>query len=298
MRKALAIAASGFLTVFSGFGICAHAATQIDMLNCSGLPCINVQLAGGKTATLLLDTGNATSVLDLKQAQDLGLALEPYKTPDGKEVPNYFLAKVTNASLGNQPLAPITFLVSNLQESIDKGAFPRSGGTLCYADLKDHVLTLDYRRHKVEVSDPKAAVDPPKNAATLSYPTFGHQGPPIVAASGFSVNNQPVTVQIDTLYTGSMLIYATSIQKLNLATQAVSSINMNFPYTDGGVDMLQARASRESFNGKTLLSNGQLFFPTPKVHQPDGMFDGTVGNELFLGHRVTFDFPGNRFWID
>jgi hypothetical protein len=299
MRKVFTVIGLIFFVWLAVASIPAHAATQLDMLNCSGLPCVNVQLASGKTTTLMLDTGNAVSMLDLKQARDLGLTLEPYKTDDGKVVPDYFLAKVTDAKLGDQTLAPVTFLVVDLSKSLDKGVFPQSAGTLSYVDLKDRIVTLDYRHHKVEISGSNpASIDPPKNAATLSYPTFGHHGPPIVATTGFSVNNQPITVQIDTLYTGSMLIYGTSIQKLNLTTQAGSSIKMNFPYTDGGVDMLEGTASHESFNGKTLLARAQLFFPTPKVHQPDGMFDGTVGNELFNGHRLTFDFPANRFWID
>jgi hypothetical protein len=40
-----------------------------------------------------------------------------------------------------------------------------------------------------------------------------------------------------------------------------------------------------------------LYFATRKVHLPDGMFDGTVGNELFLGHVLTLDFHANRFWM-
>jgi hypothetical protein len=52
-----------------------------------------------------------------------------------------------------------------------------------------------------------------------------------------------------------------------------------------------------SFVGKDLASDAPLYFATPQVHLPDGMFDGTVGVELFTGHSVTFDFHANRFWI-
>lgn len=46
---------------------------------------------------------------------------------------------------------------------------------------------------------------------------------------------------------------------------------------------------------KCCLANAPLYFATPKVHAPDGMFDGTVGAGLFAGHVLTFDFHANRF---
>jgi hypothetical protein len=111
------------------------------------------------------------------------------------------------------------------------------------------------------------------------------------------VNGKPVTVQIDTLYTGSMLIYPTSVQKLGLPAQENSAKKRNFPFTDGGVEMIEGRAATESFGTTVLKQDSTLYFATPKVHAPDGMFDGTVGHELFTGHVLTFDFHTHRFWM-
>jgi hypothetical protein len=61
--------------------------------------------------------------------------------------------------------------------------------------------------------------------------------------------------------------------------------------------MKESTASKESFENQLLRKNATLYFATPKVHLPDGMFDGTVGNELFLGHVLTLDFHANRFWM-
>jgi hypothetical protein len=104
-------------------------------------------------------------------------------------------------------------------------------------------------------------------------------------------------VQVDTLYSGTLLIYATSIEKLHLEPQAVSKDLQHFPYTDGGVDMLESKGREESFGTLNLLRDAPLYFPTPKVHQPDGLFDGTVGAALLAGHEVTFDFVANAFWV-
>lgn len=284
------------LALACGLAQAAHAVTKVDMLDCSGLPCVNVQV-DGKPVTLMIDTGNAASVLDMSEAKMLGLAVEPYKDDDGKIVPKYFVAKVAGARLGSVTLAPVTFLVVDLQKSLDQGTFPRSYGTLSYVALKDRAVTLDYRKHKVEIADAGAKVAAPKDASAMTYPTFGHHGPPIVAAAGFAVNGKPVTVQVDTLYAGTMLIYADAMAKLGLDAPGGADPE-RFPYTDGGVDMVKSKADAESFGRESLLTDAALYFPTPKVHQPDGLFDGTVGGALFKGRRVTFDFPANLFWVE
>ena len=35
-----------------------------------------------------------------------------------------------------------------------------------------------------------------------------------------------------------------------------------------------------------------MYFPTAGVHEPDGLFDATVGLELFQNTIVTFDLHG------
>lgn len=273
------------------------APTQVKMLDCAGLPCIDVQL-GSDTAPvrLMIDTGNGHSVLDLAQAHALGLTLEPYVSRAGKTIPNVFLASIPSIRVGDQTLGPATFIVADLKEDVANGTFPQAAGTLDYVDLKGRVLTLDYRQHSVEIGDTADAA--PAQAGALSYPTFGHQGPPIVASTGFAVNGKPITVQVDVLYTGTLLIYPTAVSRLGLDAAAAVTATRNFPFTDGGVEMIESKAARESFAGSDLMTDAPLYFATAKVHTPDGLFDGTVGNALLAGHRVTFDFKGNRFWLD
>jgi hypothetical protein len=297
MRERLTRMAFGFaMAALASTG--AGATTQVDLIDCSGLPGVTVELGTNKPVKLLLDTGNATSVLNLNDAKSLGLTLTPYKSRDGKVIPDYFTTTVKNASLGALGLTHLTFLVVDLNKAIEEGTFPAAAGTICYTALKDRVITIDYLHQKLQISEAGADVAPPKTAGTLSFPTFGHRGPAIVTATGFLVNGQPVTVQIDTLFSGTMLIYSTSVDKLQLATEAHSTKIQKFPFTDGGVDMIEGKARAESFADKELVSEAPLYFATEKVHQPDGMFDGTVGQALFNGRSVTLDFHTNRFWMD
>lgn len=276
----------------------AQAATGTPLLDCSGLPCVDVAVAGSKHLKMLLDTGNANSVLDRTIAEGMGISLQPVNGPDGKPYPGYASGTVGDVRIGDATLGDLEMLVVKLKPGIDKGEMPAADGTLAYTAFKDRVLTIDYKNHRVNVSAVLKADAPcPHSCGTITNPTFGKQGPPIVVTTGFQLNGKPLTMQIDTLYEGTMLIYPTSVDKLGLAAQQTSPKTRIFPFTDGGVPMKESTASKESFENRLLRKNATLYFATPKVHLPDGMFDGTVGNELFLGHVLTLDFHANHFWM-
>lgn len=285
---------SVFPMLVSGSDISAAANnTRVTMLDCAGLPCVTVQITAGHSVKLLFDSGDAVSVLDTRRAKALHLPLVPYRSRTGQLVPGVFLAQVSGVRLGSIVLPPTRFAVMDLAQN----GSPPCDGMLSYVALMDRTVTLDYAHHLITVSDPGAQVTAPGDAGVLTYPTFGKKGPHIVATTGFEVNGEPVTVQVDTLYSGTLLIYPTSVSKLGLDAQAASVRRRRFPFTDGGVDMIEGKALKESFAAKSLLTNAPLYFATPQVHLPDGMFDGTVGAQLFTGHSMTFDFHANRFWI-
>jgi hypothetical protein len=262
------------------------------------LPCVDVAVSGGRHLKMLLDTGNANSLLDRTIAEGMGISLQPVNGPDGKPYPGYASGTVANVRIGDAELGDLKMLIVKLKPSIDNGSMPVADGTLAYTAFKNRVLTIDYKNHRVNVSGVlKADASCPQSCGTMTNPTFGKQGPPIVVTTGFRLNGKPVTMQIDTLYEGTMLIYPTSVEKLGLMDRQNSSKTRIFPFTDGGVPMKESTASQESFENRLLRKNATLYFATPKVHLPDGMFDGTVGNELFLGHVLTLDFHANRFWM-
>ena len=247
---------------------------------------------------MLIDTGNANSVLDRPLADAMGIRLQPVNGPDGKPYPGYASGTLAGVRIGDVALGDLEVLVVNLKPSVDDGSMPAADGTLAYTAFKDRVLTIDYRNRLVHISGVAPASASCTHACgTITNPTFGKHGPPIVVTTGFQLNGQPLTMQIDTLYEGTMLIYPTSVEKLGLAAQQSSAKTRIFHFTDGGVPMIESTAAQESFEDKLLRSNAALYFATPKVHLPDGMFDGTVGNELFAGHVLTLDFHANRFRI-
>lgn len=268
------------------------------MLACSGLPCVDVAVANGKHLRLLLDTGDFDSVLDTAVARQLGLALTPVPGRDGKPAP-YQSAVLPGVKLGQASLGDVKVRVMDLSQFITQDRLPASDGTLAYSAFKDRLLTLDYRTHTLLFSAPlHAALTCPGYCGSLSTPTFGKQGPAILVATGFSVNGEPVTAQIDTLFSGTLLVYPTSVTKLRLDEADRTAKTEFFKYTDGGVHMRQAESRTQAFGNTVLANNAPLYFATPEVHLPDGMFDATVGHALLEHSVLSLDLHDMKVWMN
>ena len=279
--------------------VTARPLSTAKMSDCDGLACVDLKMQDGKHLTLAVDTGNPTSILSLKTAAALGLKLTPYENSSGTVVPGVQTALLAGATLGSGALGDLKFGVIDLSESINNGTFPPVDGTIAYGAFKQRLLQLDYSTRTLRYSAVSTSAQkcPVENCGKLSFVTFGHAGPPIVVSTGFSVNGKSITVQVDTMYAGTMLIFPPQIDRLGLKSQSESAVTRHFAFTDEGVDMTEAGPASEAFGNQILLRAAHIYFAGPKVHLPDGMFDGTVGTELFAGHQLNLDFSGMNMWI-
>jgi Aspartyl protease len=267
-------------------------AAEVPLLDCDGVPCIEARTVDGKSWKLGIDTGNDNSVIDSRAAQ--AAELKPTKpTPKGWPA-EMFITALPALKIGDATLYDVQMVAMNFSGEIAKGTMPHVDGTLAYTAFKNRYLQLDFAARVLRISEPLAeTVDCGKLCDKISLITFGKQGPPIVVARGFEINGKSVTAQVDTMYTGSLLVYTASIDKLGLSEAAKTTETRKFLLTDGGVNMKVAPAKRESFHGLTLAGAApKVYFPTEGVHEPDGLFDATVGLELFQNMIVTFDLHG------
>jgi len=250
--------------------------------------CMPVTLADGRSHLLLLDTGNVSSWLVADTARNLGLKLDAIEH-EGKAVPGIFRVGVQTISLQGREFSG-KFLAVDREQA---GELPANvEGALAYTLFKDKVLQIDYPHLAVRVLDPHKADT--AFGSELKLVTFGKEGPPIVVGSGFSVNRKAVNAQIDTCFTGTLLVYDVAIGELGLRSAAAVGRPRYFPYTDGGVMMNEAAVKQVAFGTHVLLQTpaSVYFSGTGKnpVHQPDGLFEATVGNALFKRSVVTLDF--------
>ena len=265
-------------------------AAEVPLLDCDGTPCVDARIGDGKTVRLGIDTGNVDSIVDSKVAEAAGL--KPSEPPKPGAPSGMFRTVMTTVHVGALTLANVSAIGMDLSDMISQKQMPHVAGTLAYTAFKDRILQLDFVAHKLRVSD--VLTGPVKCTGacdTMALVTFGKDGPPILVADGFEINGASVSAQVDTMYTGSLLVYTASIEKLSLSGAAQTTDMRLFPLTDGGVNMKVAEAQQEGFRGIILVKEGaKVYFPTETVHEPDGLFDATVGLELFRDAVLTLDF--------
>lgn len=275
---------------------------EIPLLDCSGIPCIDMSTGSGKTLRLLIDTGEANSYLDTKAAQALGVDLQPLKGGDNSTISEVQQTVVPGAKLGDLAMGDFPFLVLDTTQQPDKlGEKPQplpGDGALTYRAFQNRLLEIDYPHHLVRISSPEEAGQAcPQNCSDLLIKHFGNYGPATLTAGGFTVNGQAVDVQIDTLFTGTMLIYPTAVEKLGLKKESKGKHKEFFPYTQGGVKLGRFDGAAESFRDMPLMQDAPLYFFTSDDHPPAVQFDATVGSGLLSHAIVTFDFKGMHMWM-
>lgn len=295
MRTVPARFAFLFILIFLNLACVAQAVkwtTDVPLVDCDGTPCVDARLSDGSSVRLGMDTGNAVSILDTRVAT--GLGLKPSAPPKPGAPAGMYRSVIPSLRLGESTYQNLVIVVMDLSDMIGKNQMPRVAGTLAYTAFKDRALQFDFAAHRLRVSDvletPAPCADPCDRITLIK---FGENGPPIVVAQGFAINGHAVAAQIDTMFTGSMLIYSSAIEKTGLAMQAKASAVRTFAFTDGGVQMKQAPADSEMFHG-LRFGRGTVYFPTPGVHEPDGLFEATVGLELLRGSVLTLDFHGMK----
>ncbi len=276
---------------------------EIPLLDCSGLPCIDLANAGGKTFRLLIDMADVNSFLDTKEAKATGLPLQPMKGSDGNDISEIQQTVVPGARLGDLPMGDFPFMVLDTttpQPDASKTQPLPGDGALTYSAFKNRLLQIDYRNHVVRISEPQTTPLPcPRACSNLVIKHFGGDfGPITLTTDGFSIDGQPVDVQLDTLFTGTVLVYPGSVEKLRLKKQSKAKQKELFPYTQGGLTLAKAEGATEAFRDVQLMQDGPLYFATPDDHLPVVHFDATVGWGLLSHATVTFDFNAMHIWME
>jgi hypothetical protein len=271
---------------------------EVPFTPCDGLICLAVTLGDGRRQTFILDTGNVRSYVAADTARAHGWKLGRAIGRDGRPVAGLSQTGPIRLRLGALVLE--TEMLVFERKDLGPGNVPFDGG-LVFTALHDRIIQIDFPRQVVRISEVALGAAAAQRPGTLKTITFGKRGPAILTGGPFTVNGEPMRAQIDTAYAGTMLIYDQAIAGLGLEAAAKASAGhaQTFPYTDGGVAMLAALASSVGFAGRILDDHSpMIYFPTPGVHQPDGLFEATVGTAFFRSTVLTLDLHAMTFDVE
>jgi hypothetical protein len=291
-----------FPVLFAAWGSAGAQMPQLagaTMLQCSGLPCVDLVTGSGKRLRMAIDTGDDASIMDISLAKKLGLGVTSPKGADGKPTGEEDFVILRHVKLGKVLLGDLKVSVlPGISARMARDRMPAANGLLAYTAFKDRLVEFDYRNRKLRVST-SALTGPacPHDCWTLSTPRFSRGGPEVLAADGFSIDGHPVVAQFDTLFSGTMLVYAAAVNKLGLEKIAETGQRQFFKYTDGGVDMLKAPGHVLAAGNRVLLKSAPVYFSTPTVHQPDEAFEVCVGQALLKHSILYIDLHSMNIWI-
>jgi Aspartyl protease len=277
---------------------------EIPLLDCSGLPCVDLSTGSGKTLRLLLDLGETNAYLDIKTAQALGLNLESLKSAAGADIDQVQQTTVPGARLGDLPLGDFPFMVLDTTPQPDKlgqKTQPLPGdGALTYGAFANRLVEIDGPHHVLRVSEPQTdpAPCPQQPCHDLTIQHMGRWGPVTITTTGFTIDTQPVSVQLDTLFTGTVLVYPEAVEKLGLKKESKAKPKEMFPYTQGGLKLARADSGAVTFSSIPLLPDGPLYFAAKDAALPAVQFDATVGLATLNRAVAVFDFKGMHFWME
>ena len=301
LRLVILVSALSFIAGGQSSGPLMHA---VPLLDCAGIPCFEMTTGSGKTLKLLLDLGSINAYLDSKAAERLGVAAQGLKSSDGGDIASVQQTSISGAQLGDLPLGDFPFMVLDTTPDTSgpgKKSLPLpADGALTFGSFKNRLIQIDLAKRVVKISEPESAVLPcPHGCGDLAVRRTGRFGPATLTATGFEVNAQPVVAQIDTLFTGTLLIYPDSVQRLGLKKVSKAKTKDDFPYVQGGLKLIRGSGATEGFRGAVLLQDGPVYFWGSKMDAPPPVtYDATVGTALLDRGVITLDFKGMHVWID
>lgn len=279
---------------------------EVPLLDCSGLPCIEMTTGSGKTLKLVIDLGEPNSYLDIKAAQTLSADVKPMKSDADADITQVQQTVVPGAKIGDLPMGDFPFTVLDTTPSPEQPnakeipPFP-ADGALAFRAFQNRIVAIDYLNHKVRISEPLEAEQPcPLPCTDLVVRHVGQFGPVTLTTEGFSVDNQPIQAQIDTMFPGTVLIYQDFVKQFGLKKLAKGKHKQFFPYLLGGVKLAEADGSATVGykQGLHMTDLPLYFFDKDDDHQEPANFNATIGSGLFHGATVVFDFKGKHFWLE
>ena len=172
---------------------------------------------------------------------------------------------------------------------------PPVDGSLTYDFFKDRVLEIDYPHHRIRFSRADRDAGAARKARRRGIAPADH----VRRARSAGRRRLAVHRQRQERARADRHCFhrddADLRQRARYARACARTARPElFRYTDGGVNLLAGRSDSIGFGKHGLLGGAHTLYFVGEganpVHQPDGMFEATVGNALFANSIVTLDF--------
>lgn len=253
---------------------------------------------GGKPFHMILDTGVDPSVIDIKQAQALGLKIDRAGGGEASGEGGDASAKVFPTTLSGLSIA------GSAVPDIEALAFDTSGlsaqfgaqldGILGYSFLKDRIVLLDYDATALTFFDATAEAKSAIAACKTRYaiPLEGYPDDTIPRVRDFHIGPAVGSISLDTGSNSGVNLYQSALALPGLKEALAQAGDVQFAGARG-----QGQAKKYVLNAP--IAFGPFSLPAGQIvtlRQSPGSDEriANVGNQLFaaMNLKILFDYPG------
>lgn len=263
-----------------------------------GVILLDVDYGGTRPAKVVLDTGDADSLLDLDAARAIGLPLDVKDLKaagSGEGAVTFYQVNPSRARLGAAEFSGAGLIVmpsaaKNLLE--DSGI--RCEGTLGYDFFKDRVVQIDYPAQKLRLYSAAPRGDARGAAIGADLPIQWrqyHEGSPqLITTDQLHIGDRTIPAQIDTCFAHSLILFVTKLPWVEaLARSDVDAVR----YEQATLQPARVTASI-ALGNLSFQTNPVAYLARADAHVPDTDIAAVLGNRFFQNAVLTLDFRTGR----
>lgn len=258
---------------------------------------VNVKIADSTPLWFILDSGAAFVVVDTERAKSLGLSLKPEGEQYGagnKSVKSYS-GKIASWSIADMQLEPVDFMGLGVNSSVSASEGRAVDGLLGYDFFQMFVISIDYDRENITLTDPKCfQADPSGIVIPLEVEEHGQPTASVTLTlpDGKKLKG---TFIIDTGWRLTLTVNSPIVQKEELLKSAQKTIQAVTGRGLGGdtVDYVTRIPLIEMGDLKLKDVVVDLSTANAGVLASEN-FSGILGGEILRRFRVVMDYPHKR----
>ena len=253
--------------------------------------------AEGAPLNFMLDTGVDPSAIDISVANRLDVPIdrsgsgEAAGTGEGPGL-DVMPAMLPVLTIGGTDFPPIEALAADLS-GFGAALEIDLAGILGRSFLEGRVVRIDYKSRLIDIAADRRSLPPPSTPVSQSYtvPFRVNSDDDPTPVFGIVIENQPVTVSLDTGSSGGLELFTAATERLGLVEEAAAGEESR---------ALGARGERTLKSG--VVENvglGPFILPEIDVRYSDHgaigeVREGNSGNRLFRHFVLTLDYTAHE----
>ena len=263
-----------------------------------GVILLDVDYGGTRPVKVVLDTGDADSLLDLDAARAIGLPLEVSQMKSfqsGDNAVTFFKTDPPRARLGAAEFSGAGLIVmpSTAKNLLDDSGI-RCEGTLGYECFKGRVVQIDYPERKLRLFNAAPKGDPHAAAEGADLPIqwrqYDSSSPPLITTDQLRIGDHAIPAQIDTCFAHTLILFTTKLPWLEtLPTSALEAVH----YEEATLQPATVPAPI-ALGNLSFKTNPAAYLARADAHVPETDIAAVIGNRFFQGGVLTLDFRAAR----